>query len=203
MGGQRRAVAEVEMDVSLQDLFQPVAADTSQSRPMYLSAEPDLLSYLERAESLSLVAIRPDSVLHFPLDITSQDGHPAIKVSWPHIVERSSEGGTLRVQPARGDLHLVDLSGNFTSPVVLDISTSGILLRQMEPVDVRVDQYLDNMILRLPAGEVVRMGARVVRIDAGPDFKEVALHFGELSPDSGNALSQYIFRRFEAAQQGS
>jgi hypothetical protein len=152
-----------------------------------------VLPHLRDRASLVLRAARPSGLFCFQAMVegTSTDGRGVLRLS-DAPPRRRQLRGYFRM-PVRFGVLLEVPSGEQTAPMLRarNLSGSGILLLDPDCHLVRAARARVGIPLG-PSGEIVRLPARVVRVQEGP--RRVALVFEEISEASRILLLRYLFR---------
>lgn len=122
-----------------------------------------------------------------------------LRARYPVLVDRRGRARSLRVRPGNGEVTVRDRGGRLRQPDVVDISTTGIFLRDAAARGVSSGSWLSDLHLRLPNHEDVSIGGRVVRVRRSGGRVGLAMEFDRqnLDRNSRSALRQYVFERYQ------
>ncbi|MEW8013381.1 MAG: PilZ domain-containing protein [Candidatus Sedimenticola endophacoides] len=135
----------------------------------------------------------------FPFEVApTLEGRVQLQLALPHTYEGHNNIRSWRFQPRDDELRLCDYQDHFSDPVVVDISKSGICIRDTAP---RLDPTIPthHLTLHLPEyDEPVSLRCNLVRFDDCPhtaDAKLIAFRFSEDSPQVSATISRFLFSR--------
>lgn len=179
------------------DFIRQVFSDKKSQLPSARQAS-EFSASLKSASRLQLTAELGEYTLIFSpqMDLNEESHTQQLKLGCPQVLENSGTKRPKRVQPAQERIQVQDETGCLRGISVENISTSGIaLLVANQPSELRVEQTIESLRIKLTKLEAFSARARIIRVDPLPDSDKafVALEFIALSPLAEELLMLYIF----------
>ena len=166
------------------------------------AGEVDFVQRLMESGHARLVVDDHEQSLQYTLNLdesTLSSPEPVFRAQFPVLVDRRGRSRSLRVRPREGEVELRDESGRLEQPDVVDISTTGIYLKDRSGRQVASGAQLSRLDLNLPNHGGVRIGGRVVRVRRSGKQLGLAMEFDRdsLDHESQSALRQYVYERYQ------
>lgn len=179
--------------------------DTAPDERVVIEADAGQSGFVQRllaSGRLRLIVDGEEETLQYSLDVDPDSlasRELKLRARCPVLVDRRGRARSLRVRPSNGEISVRDQGGRLQQPDVVDISTTGIFLRDAAARGVASGSWLSGLHLRLPNHGGVRVGGRVVRVRRSGDRVDVAMEFDRRDMDrsSRSALRQYVFERYQ------
>lgn len=188
----------------IRELFSASEGSASAPAGLHLATSEEshrFLEHLRDAGKLRLEADWGNHRLLFPVDISllTESGELNLELGIPEILESGAVSRNWRVTPDAQEIRIDDTSGLLHAPRIVNISASGLAIRDRLPPHAHPEQHpVTPLLVRLPGlRRPLRLKGRVVRSTRGRNGRETELgiHFEHPSGRAREALDRYIFHR--------
>lgn len=162
-----------------------------------------LVTTLKGTSNLELKADLGDHRFVFPFHMVSgPEGETHLELAIPHILELAKRVRDWRFAPLEQEICLADYEEHFTDPKVLNISKSGICIRDQAP---KGDVSSLELTLQFPKqSRSIRVHCDRVRetqcADTS-DCRQIAFQYEDASPEAVGAINRYLFEQHFHTQE--
>lgn len=156
----------------------------------------DLVSRILTRGGARLRVADGDRILEYTLELDPDSAGseaPRLYSSTPVVLDRYGSRGSIRVAPAPGEIEVHDRAGLLRRPDVVDLSTTGMFLRDHPDRAPADGTPVTGLKLSLNRDRAIRVSGRVVRVSRGRGGTGVAVAF---DPDKLDAASAGTLRRY-------
>lgn len=161
----------------------------------------DMVSRILTRGGACLRVAEGDRILEYTLELDPDSAGseaPRLYTSAPAVLDRYGNRGSIRVAPAPGEVAVHDRAGLFQQPDVVDLSTTGMFLRDRPERAPADGTPLTGLKLSLDRDRAIRVSGRIVRVSRERGGTGVAVAFDpeRLDAASAGTLRQYVYDRY-------